>query len=876
MKKTFIYILTVIMLILNLQITLTSAEDTVLNPEEAELLNALNLIDSEGFAEADYLTRAEFCALVCRLFNIETVSGGEVEFRDIEESHECFDAVAYLYGRGIIKGLSKYSFAPEREILAEEAATILVAALGFSELVKIDNASMLAKAKELGIFDGLSLASDEKITEETAKKLMYNTLFAPITKVSVSVDKITYSDDETLMMNEIYDLYEIKGVVNENGTASLFGEGTIRENQIKIDTEIYGKGTEIVDSLMGYSVYAYVMYDSDSEGTVIYARENEKKNNVYEFMSDELNSLDENYISFEIDKKEKKVKISNSIDAIYNGIGIKDFKNTLLNLKYGKIRLIDNTGDDKADVAIITEYKNLVVNNVVSTDTEFGIYDKYGNNIVADLVEENCVINVWKNGKAASITDVISGSAIVVTDSGKKERTRLIDIYLFKEKVDGVLAGIGNEEITLNGQSYKVSPYLDMESVTYYMSKDVTMYVDINGRASFITVENGEQYGFLYKGTWLEESEDLLLKVFTTDNEWKSYLLADKIRFNNIRKEDSDVYDDLLNGDIKVEQQVIRYEANDEGKITKLYTAQFKTKGDGSLDLEYDEELREKGMFRQSMLYKNRLFAHEVKGMYSKHGHGSWVEVFLSGSIPVLVRPMSEVTDEKQCHWYTQSYFQTDKSYYCDGYDLKEDNNISMMVVYQDLKYTVSSGDRFVVVDKIVSELNEEDEIVKKLYGYYGGTLTGFEAANDNAFKINGKEVKCGDVVMLAKDPYDKVDHIDDKLWFSVTSPNNYLTNYDDQNGVDTDMHNPVYPWRKKPVGRVSKLYGDYLKIEVQDSKHINLLLRSETKYVVYDGKARSGYELRVGTKNDIAVGDYIVGGVPWGKVQEIVIYKLD
>lgn len=876
MKKTISIILTVLMLILNLQINFVIAEDTVLKPEEAGLLEALALINEDGFAEEDYLTRAEFCNVICRLFNFSVVTGeSNVPFRDIDDTHPYFYEVSLLYNRGIIKGLSKYQFAPNRYITKDEAATIAVTALGFAEIVKSENSSMLAKANELGIFDGISL-TENNVSEDMVKKLMYNILFAPIAKVASSGKGISYETDEALMMNEIYDLYEVKGVVTENSVTSFYGESSIGDDQIKIDSSLYINATENLDSLMGYSVFAYVIYDKDGEGTVIYAYENEKKNNVSEFMSEDITDLNDSLLSFDSDGKEVKVEFSNSMDVIYNGIGIKSYTTSTLKPKYGHIKLIDHDTDKKADLAIVTEYKGMVVQNVVSSDTEFNVYDKYGNNIVADLVEKDCMINVWKNGQAAKISDIVSGSAILLVDSGARETRRIINIYLFKEKISGVLAGIDDKEITVDDKSFEISPYLDIEATKYYMSKQVSCYVDINDRLAFVTVESGEQYGFLYRGVWQEDSEDLLLRVLTTDNEWKAYLLADKINFNTESKKDSDVYTALLNGKSSVEQQVIRFETNEDGKITKLYTAQFKTNEDGSLDVGYDEELRDKGMFRKSMLYKWRQFAHEVKGMYVKQGYSSWVEVFFTGTVPVLVRPQTDVTDEKQCHWYTQSYFKTEHNYYCEGFDLKEDNCISMMVVYQDLKYTVTGSDAFIVVDKIISEVNEEQEVVKKLYGYYKGVLTGFEAANDNAFLFDGKEVKRGDIVKVAKDPNENVDHLDEKLRFSVTSPENYITNYDDQTGNVSSHQNSAYASRQIPVGTVSKVYGDYVRMEVQNSQYINLLLRSTTKYVVYDANQRAGSELRVGTKNDIAIGDYIVAGISWGKVEDIIIYKLD
>ena len=876
MKKTIFCILTVLMLILNLQISFVGAEEAIVKPEEAELLNALSLLDEEGFAENDYFTRAEFCGFLCKLFNFELVSDGSVEFRDIDETHEHFNAVSCLYNMGIIKGLSKYSFAPNRNITAEEAATIIVTALGHSEIADAKNQTMLVTANQLGLFDGISVSGNSNITEEFAKKLMYNTLFAPITRVELSGNKVLYNNDEKLMMNEIYNLYEVKGIVTEDSTTSLFGESRIKENEVRIDMEIYQNEMENINSLMGYSVYAYVKYDADGVGTVIYAKENSKDNNVYEFVSDDVLSLNDNYINIECDGRSKKVDLANPIDAIYNGIGIKNFESSMLKPTYGKVKLIDNTGDNKADVAIITEYKSIAVQSVVSSENEFRIYDKYGNHLTADLVAKDCVINVWKNGKTASISDITSGSAVLVVDSGARDKTRLIDVYLYNEKLSGILSGISDTEITLDGQNIPISPYFDRDSVNYYMSKKVSAYVDINGKVSFVTIESGGQYGFLYKAIWQDVEEDLLCVIYTTDNELKKYTLPEKLLFNNQSKTDAEIYTALLDGNESVEQQVVRFETNDNGEITKLYTAQFRTKADGELDLDYDAELRDKGMFRRSMLLKNRQWVHTVGGMWSKTGQSSWIEVFFSGTVPVLVRPEGEVTSEKDMYWYTQSYFILDNGYLCEGFDLREDNTISAMVVYQNISYGVKKYDNFVVVDEITTEINEDEEVVRMLWGYYKGVLTGFEAANENAFLFEGQEVKRGDVVKLAKDNNNKVDHLQEKLRFRVTSPDSYITNYNDQDSDTSSDLNSAHAARAIPVGKVSKVYGNWLQIEVQNNKHINILLKNATKYIVYDSKQANGYELRVGTKNDMAIGDYIVAGLYYSTTEDIVIYKLD
>ena len=150
----------------------------VVSDDEYKLLETLNLVSDEEYAYGDYLTRAEFCKILCRLFDLTKDENAEIPFRDIDKTHSLYPEVAAAYKNNMIRGISTYVFAPDRAITVEEAVIMLISGLGLGSLAEIKNITYTSYAQQIKLTKGISVKLSDSLDEQNAYKLMYNTLFS--------------------------------------------------------------------------------------------------------------------------------------------------------------------------------------------------------------------------------------------------------------------------------------------------------------------------------------------------------------------------------------------------------------------------------------------------------------------------------------------------------------------------------------------------------------------------------------------------------------------------------------------------------------------------------------------------------------------------
>ncbi|QNL44412.1 S-layer homology domain-containing protein [Oscillibacter hominis] len=102
--------------------------------EAVEVLTRRGVFTGRGdgsFAPGDSMTRAEFCAVLCRALGLEG-DGEKTPFTDLPGW--CAAYVAPLYGCGIVKGTSLTAFSPSGTITRQEAAVMIARAAQFASM----------------------------------------------------------------------------------------------------------------------------------------------------------------------------------------------------------------------------------------------------------------------------------------------------------------------------------------------------------------------------------------------------------------------------------------------------------------------------------------------------------------------------------------------------------------------------------------------------------------------------------------------------------------------------------------------------------------------------------------------------------------------
>ncbi len=114
-----------------------------------------------GYPDGTYrpdniVTRAEMAVIVVRALGLADYATGTSRFSDMG-GHWSNPYVAYAANLGIVAGYTDGTFRPDKTVSYDEAATMLVAALGYNaeSLVGTWPANFVVKAKSLGILDGI-------------------------------------------------------------------------------------------------------------------------------------------------------------------------------------------------------------------------------------------------------------------------------------------------------------------------------------------------------------------------------------------------------------------------------------------------------------------------------------------------------------------------------------------------------------------------------------------------------------------------------------------------------------------------------------------------------------------------------------------------
>jgi len=115
----------------------------------------------KGYPDGTYkpdniVTRAEMAVIVVSALGLADYATGTASFSDMA-GHWSNPYVAYATSLGVIAGYPDGTFKPDKTVSYDEAATMLVAALGYNadSLVGTWPANFVTKAKTLGILDGI-------------------------------------------------------------------------------------------------------------------------------------------------------------------------------------------------------------------------------------------------------------------------------------------------------------------------------------------------------------------------------------------------------------------------------------------------------------------------------------------------------------------------------------------------------------------------------------------------------------------------------------------------------------------------------------------------------------------------------------------------
>lgn len=445
---------------------------------------------------------------------------------------------------------------------------------------------------------GVSNAGSKLLSYDNALKLVYNLATTEgtyeLVGSSIKGMELKYYKDKSLL-SKYRDIYKVSGVVTENRYTSMYEEGSLSGNDLRIESDIFHSDVDYSDFL-GLHVDAFVyITDDDVDGTIVYMEKRSRKNTELSINSEDLDKWDKartRLYYYDNSNKKRSVSVDKTATFLYNGVVCTDFSGVSLLPKDGSIDLIDNNNDGEYDLVKVTANEYMAVESVsVASST---IYSKYSydgaiKSLSLNMEDSKIYVEISKNGQAASLKDIKEWDILTITKSlGDNPKLTKIEICDKQITTEAEEIDLENKKVTLEGEEYTLSEAViramnHNESQAYEPSfyNRYTYYFAADGKIAGIYggVVDTPYLGYVakvYHGFECGDEEFLKVKVFESTGEWKELYLAQKVNFNDKRLKISEVYPLLCPGG-SVSRQLISFKLNSKGEIKTITTARATT-----------------------------------------------------------------------------------------------------------------------------------------------------------------------------------------------------------------------------------------------------------------------------------------------------------
>lgn len=784
-----------------LSICTVNAANVVEKKEVPEFLKAFDFITAEEAEKNsdESLTRGEFSIIAGKLFQrisfYENDDSG-MPFSDVSPERADFAYIKLLADHECVSGYSDYTFRPDEKIETEHAAYIILKVMGYSEKY-MSAIGFNALSQSKGIFDNVSRG--KYLTWNSAFSLIYNALTADVGDLIYPYNNDNTNKSATILADKLK-VYFVSGIVTDDGVTSYTGKTKTIKGNVIINDEVFditavNKTPEIGTFIKGYYI------EEDNEKILKYYYTDEKKNQMVTFDADDIDSFDGSYVYEVYKDKDSYSTVKRTLDKsyklIYNGVALvvdKEISSEefirMMKPQHGSIKLIDNNNDSKYDIAIITNYKLMVVGGVDRSSKT--IHDKrdISDTLELEKINDYTIYDIEDAMREMAFERIVVNNIIYAAVSYDFSSA---EILVSSKNVSGKVSGINDDEIKIDGEAYTLTEEVkDLNDWKNIQNMPVAIfYLTPDNKVAYFEYKGTDDthFVYLYKCMQLEEDEDVIaLKVYTDTNEYKTVKLAKNVKVDG-RKFGKKNVDALY-----------LYLTSHRYGIGSLAAVKYNSAGEiNYIDLAYNEEDNDFDCFDMPYGYphsnESKDSLHIARGILGYKSASDYkdstkfnqinvtAEMLGSSQLAMTVDTsvfnipidggaedcfVTHVTDFADGSNNTQSYSIT-------AYALKKDSLYADAVTINDKKCANIDLDNYnsagispkYIVTEIFECLNEMDEPVTKLkvYNYLKKNFYDLYTSTDTAAKQayygvdeNGKQVykavEVGDIIMVGKDKF--------------------------------------------------------------------------------------------------------------------------
>lgn len=742
---------------------------------EVFTLTGLNIL--KGYEDGSYrlgekLTRAEFAVFALRLLGFyEETTVAQSDIPDVEAGHWAAGYIKMAQGLNLMNGEPDGNFYPDNNVTRDEAAKILVCALG-RDVQAAEGGyphGYLAVANKVGIFNNLDLNEDVALTRGEAIRMIYNALDATIVTTLYGTDSY-FNTDDTLMQITLarLNMYRLQGVIQGADETTIDGSELAPE-RVLVNGKIYVCKLDNLVDYIGIPVLFFAKKNADGfeEITSVIAETSRYKEIT--IPADDIFAINGTEIEYDTpDGRSKKIDVETRLNIIYNGYIANTLNLKDLNLVSGTVRFIDGDYNNIYETAIIKAEKAFTISSI---DPDYRIvylkdrlYMGKGFIRLDDMAVNMKYEILNPEGELVNIDALEEGMDISVAASTNFERVKVQ--ILINNTITGELTEKGNDgDVAIDGQPYKLAE--EANGIYSIATSDLkfgvtrTWHIDKDGKLFAVDDENKTNGAYAYvmdsakQGTF---SKSLKLKLLLGG----SYVEIEDETSTAVELEDRMIYQLENKGIVTAETAsklvidnyrydnvdsalaalpagtVICYYTDAEGKINKINTSV----------LWGDEYITERTYVKKHNLFEST-------------GGGA----FLIDKNTIILNLPKEDPDfgiymtDSDC--YVKTTLKDAGEYTAQGYDFDDDTKtVGVVVIQQDMSSEtaaeITMTTPLALVTGITSRQNEEGDVVTILSGMRHGSAKEWECRGD----LDLSNIKSGDIVRFTEDGIGRVARI--------------------------------------------------------------------------------------------------------------------
>jgi len=810
--------------------------------EPIRILQALDIMNGDGdgkFRPDDTIKRSEvtkMAVLAMGLGDAAEAAKGESQFPDVSVDHWANGYINVASSQGLVVGYDTGLFMPDREINYAEAMTIFVRAMGYDVYAQEKGGypqGYIVAGSNNGLTKNVQGSNQSPISRGNVAFMTVNALNGKMMEQTGFGSDAKWEVTDKTLLTDVLDVSKGSGQVTAIENTALTGNATLKPGYIRIDDVAYETAYNM-NNLLGFNVTYYAKEDELGDKKIILALADEGKNKTFEISSDLMINITDrssyktiNYYKNENATSASYVTLDNEPTLIYNGkYEALDYDLIDIAGASGKIVLLDTDNNGRYDIVFVTEYSDIVVEEVTSTNK---IIDKYGRpTLKLDDENEDLIYSISLGADELKLSDLQEYDVLSVAESKDK---LLYDIKVSRNTVEGKITGIDEEGYEIDGKLYKISPNFTEDIA---IGTEGIFYLDIMGKIAGVdtTVSVSSNYAYLIRVATSDATEESTFKMFTKDGKEITLTSNEKIRFNGVGgTAASDVVEALKDAQ-GTKKQLVTYSVNSDGKLASIHTA---TEG----------EVNE-NVFTKNFVYENEKF----NGKTNKIG-----DVRLTSK--TIIFDINE--DSADYKLGKLSMFEDGSSYNVTVYDMGHDY-VAKAIVVTDSNLQTNAESSIAVVQKVNNATNDEDEITEVLTALQDGKeIKLFAEETGILVKDGSKKLEAGDIIQYVTNASGEITNI--RVLFDI----------DDK---ETEAKTEVVENLTTVYGKVTKKFSDSINVSVNGGASVNYELPDDvTVYSVDTTLVRNN--ISVVTAGDIQSYDEDEGNRVFIKVYKDVVTEV-